>query len=211
MTGGRLFRPRLVFGGRSERTAPAGASDGPAPSYDGRFRALMLPHLDAAFNLARYLARDASAAEDIVQTAFLKALRSFSSWRGDNARAWLLAIVRNAFLDWLREQASETAYDEDAPPPNVVEATIDLVDAETPHVILARREAVDTARAAIEALPEPFRETIVLRELEQLSYRDIAAICGVPIGTVMSRLARGRQMLADWLLPSDGGVTELRT
>ena len=211
MTGGRLFRPRLVFGGRGDRSEPAGAAAGPAPSDDARFRSVMLPHLDAAFNLARYLARDASAAEDIVQTAFLKALRSFSSWRGDNARAWLLAIVRNVFLDWIRERTGESPYDEDSPRADIVEATIELVDAETPHVILSRREAVDTARAAIEALPEPFRETIVLRELEELSYRDIAAICGVPIGTVMSRLARGRQMLAEWLLAPDGGVTGVCT
>jgi len=151
-----------------------------------RFRALVLPHLDAAYGFARYLTRDASQAEDIVQDAFLKAFRGFSGFRGGEPRAWLFAIVRTTFLDAARGRP----------------AWGDLQDAEavpseddTPEAALVRQGEVATVRGAIEALPEPFRETLVLRELEELSYRQIAEATAAPIGTVMSRLARARQML----------------
>jgi RNA polymerase sigma factor (sigma-70 family) len=151
-----------------------------------RFRALILPHLDAAYGFARYLTRDATRAEDIVQDAFLKALRGFSGFRGGEPRAWLFAIVRTTFLDAAR---GRPAWGD----PEVLETLASEDD--TPETSLVRQGEVATVRGAIEALPEPFRETLVLRELEELSYRQIAEITSAPIGTVMSRLARARQML----------------
>ncbi|UAK24007.1 sigma-70 family RNA polymerase sigma factor [Sphingomonas nostoxanthinifaciens] len=161
------------------------------------FRTTMLPHLDAAYTLARYLCRDATAAEDIVQDAFLKAFRGFDGWRGEAAKAWLLAIVRNCFLtsvarDRARVVAGESGHDE---PWGADEPVDDL----TPELILAQRNDAILLRATIESIPEPFREVLVLRELEELSYKEIAVITDAPIGTVMSRLARGRAMLAQAL------------
>ena len=165
-----------------------------------RFRALALPQLDAAYNLARHLARDADAASDIVQDAYLRALRGFAGYRGGDPRAWILQIVRNRFYDWARERR----LDRTAPLPTGEDepedgAGSDLPDAEgvTPEEALAGSEAAASVRAAVAALPAPFRETLVLREMEELSYREIAAVTGVPLGTVMSRLARARQMFGE--------------
>jgi RNA polymerase sigma factor (sigma-70 family) len=157
------------------------------------FRETMLPHMDAAYNFARYLARDPYAAEDIVQDAFLRAFRLFGSWRGEGAKAWLLAIVRNAFLDWVKANRRETACED----PDL------QIDPETPESLLLQARDVVMMRAVVERLPEPFRETLVLRELEELSYKEISLITAVPIGTVMSRLARARQMLSVLLLPTE--------
>lgn len=159
-----------------------------------RFRQTMLPHLDAAYNFARYLVRDAVAAEDIVQEGFLRAYRAFATYRGEADRAWLFAIVRNCWRDWARANAPAEvlAPDDDAPGED-----------ETPEQILLRHGAIAGVRQAIEALPAPYREVIVLRELEEMSYRDIAALTGAPIGTVMSRLARGRALLAALLDEAD--------
>ena len=151
-----------------------------------RFRALILPHLDAAFGFARYLTRDATHAEDIVQEAFLKALRGFAGFRGGEPRAWLFAIVRTTFLDAVR---ARPAWGD----PDAAEAIASEDD--TPEDAVLRQGETATVRGAIEVLPEPFRETLVLRELEELSYRQIAEVTSAPIGTVMSRLARARQML----------------
>jgi RNA polymerase sigma factor (sigma-70 family) len=190
--GRRQFRPRLAFSAAWRRRAPEARREADADA----FRQTMLPHMDAAYNLARYLARDAGAAEDIVQNAFLHAFRGFAGFRGDAPKAWLMAIVRNCFLDWLKARRDGDVEADD----------LHAVDEETPEKILARGCEVEMVRASVEGLPEPFRETIVLRELEELSYKEIAMITGVPIGTVMSRLARGRQMLCELLLPdADGG------
>lgn len=186
------FRPRLV-GGRDV-----------APDPQLRFRELMLPHLDAAYNLARYLAKDASTAEDVVQEAFLRAFKSFDSYRGGPPRAWLFAILRNCWRDRVTDQSrrervviSDVALSEAQA--GVVADHAD--EADTPEETLARAREIDTVRSVIADLPEPFRETLVLREMEDMSYREIAALTGVPIGTVMSRLARARDMLAKLLLP----------
>ncbi|NYT39341.1 sigma-70 family RNA polymerase sigma factor [Sphingomonas sp. R-74633] len=150
----------------------------------------MLPHMDAALTLARYLTRDASAAEDVVQEAYLRAFRSFDTWRGEAPKAWLLAIVRNCFLNSLgAARATE-------------ELTEEPVEDQSPESVLAEKSEAAMVRGVVEQLPEPFRETLVLRELEEMSYKEIAAITRVPIGTVMSRLARARQMLAELLLPA---------
>jgi len=173
-----------------------------AATGDG-FSDLVLPHLDAAYNLARYLARNADAAEDIVQDAVLKAYRGFSGYRGGDAKAWLLAIVRREFIDWSNAQrASRARFGAVAPGEEGPEAI--PTEADDPERTLLRQGDVDAVRRGVEALPEPFRECIVLRELEELSYREIAAVTGVPIGTVMSRLSRGREMLAQRLKGGPG-------
>ncbi|GJD52787.1 hypothetical protein OPKNFCMD_5554 [Methylobacterium crusticola] len=166
-----------------------------------RFNDTVMPHLDAAYTFARYLARDRDCAEDIVHDAVLRALRSFEDYRGGDARAWLLAIVRNCFLTWAAARSkaggapavrADGGTDEPAGDPWDREAV-------TPEAALLRRDEAAAVRTLIETLPEPFREALVLREMEDLSYRQIAEITGVPIGTVMSRLARARTMFgASW-------------
>ena len=189
---------RSVFTLRS--TAPEGIRSSDRAE---RFRAAMLPHRDAAFTFARYLTRDPQKAEDVVQEAYLSALRGFDGWRGDAPKSWLLAIVRNCFL-------ASVANDRARPSPLAPDAADldgapDAADHQTPEAILARREDIAMIRAAVEALPEPFREALVLRELQELSYKEIATITGAPIGTVMSRLARARQMLEQRLrAPTEG-------
>jgi len=153
-----------------------------------RFERTVLPHLDDAYTLARYLLRDEHDAEDVVQDAVLRGLRHFDGYRGGDARSWLLAIVRNGCFTWHRRNR------------NVVqlgEATLALVadSAETDAAAVADSER-RRIRDAVAALPLEFREVIVLREIEELSYKQISEIVGAPVGTVMSRLARGRRRLA---------------
>jgi RNA polymerase sigma-70 factor (ECF subfamily) len=157
-----------------------------------RYEALVLPHIDAAYNLARWLTRDDHDAEDVLQEAMLRAYRHFDSLRGE-ARPWLLAIVRNAYWTWLRtNRPAELAPAED-------EAQS---DAPGPETLAAREFDRRAVNEAIAALPLPFREALVLRELEDLAYKDIARIAGIPIGTVMSRIARARRLLAQALQPA---------
>jgi RNA polymerase sigma-70 factor (ECF subfamily) len=164
----------------------------------GRFAASVLPHLDAAYNLARWLVRDAHDAQDVVQDALVRALRHFDGFRGGDPRPWLLAIVRNAAFAWLGSRR-----------PGEVEVPDDELDAalavgappSDPESLAIRRAERREIDAAIAALPIAFREALVLRELEELSYRDIARITDVPIGTVMSRLSRARHLLAIALRP----------
>ena len=163
---------------------------------------MILPHLDSAYSFARYLAKDPSAAEDIVQTAFLRAFRGFDGFRGEAAKAWLFAIVRRSFLDWKAASMVDDCGQEEAVR-EIERQGATPCDADTPEEILARAQERDGLRACINALPEPFREVVILRELEELSYKEIAAIAQVPIGTVMSRLARARDMLAELVLSQD--------
>jgi RNA polymerase sigma factor (sigma-70 family) len=163
----------------------------------GRFEEVVLPHLDAAFNYARWLTKNEADAEDVVQDAYVRALRFFSSLRAEDARAWLLTIVRNTWYGRFRRRDGAdhgTGFDEmsDEPP----DSSLD------PEALLMQQRTVDTVRAAIEQLPAGFREVIVLRELEGLSYKEIAAVIGVPMGTVMSRLARARERLLIILGPA---------
>jgi len=153
-----------------------------------RFEQQVLPHMDAAYNLARWLTRNDHDAKDVLQEALLRAYRFFDGLRGE-ARPWLLAIVRNACFSWLQANrpGDVAPLDEEA----------EEADTETPEALAARSLDRRLLNEAIAALPVHFREALILRELEDLSYRDIARITGVPIGTVMSRLARARRLLAD--------------
>jgi RNA polymerase sigma-70 factor (ECF subfamily) len=157
-----------------------------------RFERLVLPHLDDAYTLARYLLRDEHDAQDVVQDAVLRALRYFDGYREGDARAWLLAIVRNCCMTWLQRDRAKDVLSFDA-------GAVSLADPrETDARAIQRSERAALARA-LDALPDEFREVIVLREIQELSYKEISDVIGVPIGTVMSRLARGRKRLASAL------------
>ncbi len=158
-----------------------------------RFEAEVLPHLDAAFNLARWLLRDDAAAEDAVQEAALRALRYIGSLRAGAARPWFLAIVRNACFAQMGQAGSELTGFEDEHFETLHAAATGT--APDPAETLAQRRERAAVDAAIRALPPVFREVIVLRELEGLAYDEIAQVAGVPQGTVMSRLARARERL----------------
>ncbi len=157
------------------------------------FEQIMLPHLDAAHNLARWLTRSEDDAQDIVQEAYLRALRFFDGFRGGDARPWLLTIVRNTALSWRRRNhdLGEVSFDE-------------AIHGRESETVTVENKLLDTAKFApvrdcLESLPWEFREIVVMRELEQMSYRDIAEASSAPIGTVMSRLSRARQRLQDCL------------
>ena len=157
----------------------------------GTFEETVVPHLDAAFNYARWLTRDDAEAEDVVQDACVRAMRFFSSFRNDNARAWLFTIVRNTWFSRLSRRHQGLPQTIAADSPHVV-----LVDDELdPEERLVRQHTVLRVREALEQLPGDFREVLVLRELEGLSYKEIASVVRIPVGTVMSRLARGRERL----------------
>ena len=164
-----------------------------------RFEAVVLPHLDAAYNLARWLTRDDHAAEDVVQEAYLRALKFFGSFRGGDGRAWILAIVRNACFDWLKLRRAEDLHDrfeEDIHSPDIDRSAEHAGSAvANPETSAARNATAERIGDALESLPAEYREALVLRELEGLSYKEIASIAEVPIGTVMSRLARARKQL----------------
>jgi RNA polymerase sigma-70 factor (ECF subfamily) len=153
------------------------------------FEETVLPHLDAAFNYARWLAKNETEAEDVVQDACVRAMRFFSSLRDEDARPWLLTIVRNTWYSRVSRRATTT------------EAALDTTgderpdDALDPEERLLQQHTVERVRAAIEQLPADYREVLVLREMEGMSYKEIAAVVQVPIGTVMSRLARARERL----------------
>lgn len=172
----------------------------PAPSRDDSFAATVLPHLDAAYNLARWLTRDATAAEDVVQEAVLRALTYFASFKGVNPRAWLLQIVRNtAYASKGLDRGvqlvpiGEPGEDENAGA--AVSADQLVSPADDPETALLKARGLRQAHELIAALPVELREPLVLRELEELSYKEIADITRTPIGTVMSRLFRARRML----------------
>ncbi|HEX4494643.1 MAG TPA: sigma-70 family RNA polymerase sigma factor [Thermoanaerobaculia bacterium] len=171
-----------------------------------RFDRAVLPHLDAAYDLARWLTRNDHDAEDVMQTAVLRALQFFDGFHGANPRAWLLTIVRNSFYSFLeqRKRSHEIVdpFDEE------IHSEISVSDGADPEIELLRQADSRLLRQAFESLPLPLREAMVLRELEGLSYKEIAAIAAVPIGTVMSRLSRARRQLQGFLIAH--GVKEGR-
>jgi RNA polymerase sigma-70 factor (ECF subfamily) len=163
------------------------------PYQVASFEQLVLPHLGAGYNLARWLLRNDHDAEDVMQEAMVRAFRFFEGFRGDNPRAWLLTVVRNAaysFLQQNRARELATEFDEEL----TVEAE-SVRGPETPEVLLLRSAQQRVLNEAVEALPVEFREVFVLRELEGMSYKEIADLARIPIGTVMSRLSRARRQL----------------
>jgi RNA polymerase sigma factor (sigma-70 family) len=161
-----------------------------------RFRDAALPYLDDVFALARYLMRNAADAEDAVQECYLRALRHFDSYRGPAMKPWLLAILRNVCnAEFSRRGRQDLASDYAADEPAAEQPPLWQEPLASPETALLRQHDNDTIRRLVAALPQPFREAIVLREVNDLSYQEIAEVAGVPVGTVMSRLARARSML----------------
>jgi len=157
------------------------------------FNEAVLPHLDAAYNLARWLSRNDQDAEDVVQEASLRAFKYWKGFSGRDCRSWLLAIVRNTYYSWLRKQSVQPELTEDG-------ETYDIDDgAPSPEAVMLQNADREMLKSALEDLRVEFREAIVLREMEGLSYKEISDISGVPIGTVMSRLARARKQLQIYL------------
>ena len=176
--------------------APVGASP-PANDKAERFRALALPHLDDVYSLARYLLRDAADAEDAVQECYLRALRHFETFRGGAIKPWLLAILRNVCrAEYTRRgRLSVLHADEMSEAADSVSEGLWSEAAASPETASLARLDAESAQQLIADLPEQFREVLVLREVNDLSYREIADVIGAPVGTVMSRLARGRNLL----------------
>jgi RNA polymerase sigma-70 factor, ECF subfamily len=170
-----------------------------------RFERLALPHLDAAFNLARWLTRNDHDAEDVVQEAMMRAMRYMASCRGDDAKAWLLRIVRNSCFTWLKENrpAERLFLDDEGDALGEIAGP----DGDEPLTIALRNAERRQINDAIAALPAAYRDILVLREIEDLSYADIARIADIPVGTVMSRLARARVQIKTYL---DGERPALR-
>jgi RNA polymerase sigma-70 factor (ECF subfamily) len=204
-----LARTRLIIAiskaemAAARQTAPlklVNFAKSPAPpngDQSHEFSATMLPHLDSAYSFARYLTRGDAAAEDLVHDAYIRALRAFPSFRGGDAKAWILTIVRNCFLTWAKARNSAKTITDD----HAIETAADET---TPEQDLARAQQSTIMRRLIAELPPQLAEAIVLREIEDLSYREIAAAIDAPIGTVMSRLARAREQLAAaWLAESE--------
>ncbi|WP_144143565.1 RNA polymerase sigma factor [Paraburkholderia sp. BCC1884] len=170
-----------------------------------RFQQMALPHLDAAYNLARWLCGNPNDADDVVQEAFMRAFRFFDTFRGDTARPWLLAIVRRTwYTEWRRRASSHETVEFDD---TMDDATFDGWSAggDDPQTLLIRDEDTRQVHEALAQLPVEYREVLILREIEEMGYREIAMVADVPIGTVMSRLARGRRKLAAVLTARQGG------
>jgi len=168
-----------------------------------RFEEIFVTHLDAAYDLARWLTRDERNAEDVVQEACLRAFKFFDSFHGGNGRAWLLAIVRNTYYSWIEKnqgQLLNVSIDDDtfgANGSDIAALEHDVNDGV--DRLMQQEEARRQVNRALEQLPAEFREVIVLRELEEMSYKEIATVAGIPLGTVMSRLARARRLLQEYL------------
>ena len=177
----------------------------PLPHDDRRrrFELLALPHLDAAYNLARWLAGNTTDAEDVVQDAYLRAYRYFDAFQGGNFRVWLLTIVRNAFITWVKEnRSSRMVFAADAPVDEAAhtDQVMWISPSRDPEALLLESIDSQTLSRLMEQLPAEYRGVLLLREVEDLAYKEIATVTGVPIGTVMSRLSRARLNLRKlWL------------
>jgi RNA polymerase sigma factor (sigma-70 family) len=191
---------------KSEKSVLRIAASAPADWAAGlddnsRFANVVMPHIDDAYRLARWLTGNSTDAEDVVQDASLRAFRAIRGFAGGSARAWVLSIVRNTAYSWLRKNRPAAVVTvEDLEAVELAQANPGDPDAPTPEATLLAKISAEQIRAAIAALPAPFRETLVLRDIEGLDYREIAQATEVPIGTVMSRLARARSRLAATLI-----------
>ncbi|HXD06098.1 MAG TPA: sigma-70 family RNA polymerase sigma factor [Burkholderiaceae bacterium] len=165
-----------------------------------RFELLVMPHLDAAYNLARWLTHNDQDAQDVVQEALMRAMRYMGGFHGESARAWLLQIVRHSCFSWLKENRPAQRTFLDDTDDSVHEVAAPASD-EPPFVAMRKADRLQI-NGAMAALPVIYREVLVLRELEDLSYNDIARIVDIPVGTVMSRLARARGLMREALMPS---------
>jgi RNA polymerase sigma-70 factor (ECF subfamily) len=184
-----------AFPSKAEQGAMPVKAANDDPEKARRFRDAALPHLDDAYTLARYLLRDATDAEDAVQECYLRAFKHFDGYRGPAIKPWLFAILRNVCrAEFARRASLPTGAIEDVAD-NAEQTPLWHEAQETPETQMLRRWDADTIRRLVTALAEPFRETFVLREINNLSYREIADVAEVPVGTVMSRLARARAML----------------
>ena len=179
------------------RLAASAPPDWPGGLDDNsRFANVVMPHIDDAYRLARWLTDNSTDAEDVVQDASLRAFRAIRSFAGGSARAWVLSIVRNTAYSWLRKNRPAAVVTvDDLEAVELAQAKPGDPDTPTPEAALLAKIDAEQLRAAIAALPAPFRETLVLRDIEGLDYREIAQATEVPIGTVMSRLARARSRL----------------
>jgi RNA polymerase sigma-70 factor (ECF subfamily) len=193
-----LLQRRLPQPLEAERHVMSDRTTEEDPARARRFREAALPHLDAVYTLARYLLRDPTDAEDAVQECYLRALRHFDTLRGQEVKPWLFAILRNVCRVEYGRRSRVLLYDVNAEP-DKSETTLPLwrEAQDTPETEMLRKLDAGTIQGLVAALPDVFREVIVLRELDDLSYREIAGIVGAPVGTVMSRLARGRAMLRE--------------
>lgn len=167
-----------------------------------RFERLVVPHLSAAYNLARWLTGNDQDARDVVQEAMLRALHYFGSFRGEQARPWLLQVVRRTCYGWLQHNRSALLVTLDEDDDDGAGLALSAPAADEPHAVALRNADRVRINAALAALPIPFREVLVLRDMEDLSYKDIARIADLPIGTVMSRLSRARAAMRDALAPT---------
>jgi RNA polymerase sigma-70 factor (ECF subfamily) len=175
-------------------------------NWPGTFEQTVLPHLDAAYNLARWLTRNPQDAEDVVQEAYLRAFRFFTGFRGGDTRAWLMRIVRNTCYTWLhvnRPLQDAAEFDENIFPPDS--------RALSPEEVVLQNDSGTLVRKALEMLPPNYREVLILRELEGMSYREIADITGMPAGTVVSSLSRARGRLRQALTRLMNGDTAPRS
>ena len=175
-----------------------------------RFRDAALPYLDDVYTLARYLMRNGADAEDAVQECYLRALRHFDSYRGPAMKPWLLTILRNVCnAEFARRGKHEIPVDDTGTESITEELPVWQEPQASPETVLLRQHDGAAIRRLVAALPQPFRETIVLREVNELSYDEIAKAAGVPVGTVMSRLARARSMLRSAWNAAEGATREL--
>lgn len=201
----RTIAPSLFTRRRAADNGAAAGGSPPGAGQAQQFQRLIVPHLDGAYNLARYLTRDPVLSEDVVQDAMVRAFRGFGQYRGGSPRAWLFMIVRNCCRTALSGRGGTVSLvvHEGSLSEEAAAALNQHPDpAPTPEEEVFRKADANRVRSAIEAIPDPFREVVVLRDLEELSYAEIAEVTAVPVGTVMSRLSRGRAMLAKELLPA---------
>jgi RNA polymerase sigma factor (sigma-70 family) len=171
-----------------------------------RFQAAVMPHIDSAFNLARWLTRGHQDAEDIVQEAYLRAFNFFDGFHGEDGRVWLLGIVRNTFYTWYQKDKVDNQHTQFQEELHGSNEKFDMLDDSNPERIMIQKDSQRLLQQAMRELPMEFREVMVMRELEDLSYKQIAEIIQIPMGTVMSRLGRGRKQLAAILAVNNGGA-----